>query len=79
MYQRKQQLNEGHLSSKDMQTNVNKHIVNTTREVHSQNLLRTDQLKHSCLAHTIDYIWQSVKVWQKAISILRVHRPDWVL
>lgn len=42
------------------------------REVLLQNLPESDQFKYSCLAWTADYLWESMKARQNAISRFRI-------
>ena len=52
---------------------ASKHMLNINRAALSENFLKTDQFKHKCLAPIIDYIWESLKARQKAITRFRVH------
>ena len=54
-------------------TKASKHILSINRAALSQNFLKTEQFKHNCLPRTIDYIWESMKARQKAISRFRAH------
>lgn len=66
MKQRKQHSKEGCLRSenhdqKNVDIKVSKQILNINRAALFQNLLQTDQLKHNCLAHAIDHIWDQIQ------------------
>lgn len=65
--------------SEQQVNNFPKYIGNIDRAVLFQNFPRADQFKHNCLGCAMDYIWESTKSRQKAISRLRVHWPTWVL
>lgn len=62
MKQRKQHSKEGCLRSenhdqKNVDIKVSKQILNINRAA----LFQTDQLKHNCLAHAIDHIWDQIQ------------------
>lgn len=66
-----------------MQINASQHELNINRTAFSQNFLRTGQFKHSSLAYTIDYIWESTEARQKAghtaDSTQHSLSPGWIL
>jgi hypothetical protein len=50
-----------------------------SRHFPASTIVQDDQFKHNCLAHILDYIWESIRTRQEAISGFRVHWPGWVL